>query len=427
MLLCGLPFAIALGRSAFINLLPTTQLIGVGSHSLGAQDLLFGSLGLCWLLSKHWRRDVEAPVIDGWWVLGGLILFFLVAELIIQIAGLGRLSAGAIIDARDWFYVPLGFLLMLDMLRRFTAAEAHDLIRLLSRVTVVLTIFYVANSSGAKIYPYQVYQSITYGGTTFARDFTTLSIWMGLALAYYLARPRVTAETVIGLLILATGCFFSFTRSTVLTVGLMVMLAILLSAWKRGSYRRAIAIIVSGAVIVLLAFTVLPVVAPAQYAYVGARFTQLGSVTAAGHTRDLVIRTDKFDAARRAGAKVDPQLGAGLLDLGAVSSASAYSTSYDSDWITIVYQFGPVGLAIFGLPLVVALFSALRSFFRSGDELSANLSLALLLFAVWALVIRFVSVIYIWWFALGLVGVALIATNSAHRWYEPPPAGVEQP
>ena len=230
MLVCGLPFVIALGRSVFINLLPTTQLIGLGNHSLGAQDLLFGSLGLCWLLSKRWRRDAGAPVIDWWWVLGGLILFFLVAELIIQIAGLGKPSISAIIDARGWFYVPLGFFLMLDMFRRFTAAEADGLIRLLSRLTVVLTIFYVANAAGAKVYPYQVYQTITYVGTSFTRDFTTFSIWMGLAVAYYLARPRITAETVVGLLILATGCFFSYTRSTVLTVGLMVVL--------RGSVQR---------------------------------------------------------------------------------------------------------------------------------------------------------------------------------------------
>ena len=87
----------------------------------------------------------------------------------------------------------------------------------------------------------------------------------------------------------------------------------------------------------------------------------------------------------------------------------------------------PSALAVFGLPLVVALFSGLLAFFRSGDELSASLSLALLLFAVWAFVVRFVSVIYVWWLAIGLFGVALIATNSAHRWYVPPPDGVERP
>lgn len=422
MLLCGLPFVLALGRSVFIDLLPTTQLIAAGGHTLTAQDLLFGCLGLCWILSRNWRRDVGAAVIDGWWVLGGLLLFYLVAELIVQIAGVGRLSAGQIIDARDWFYIPLGFWLMLDMLRRFTAAEAARLVRMLSRVTVALTILYVANARGAHIYPYQVFQTITSGGATFARDFSTLSIWLGLALAYYLSRPRVTAETVIGLIILVVGCFFSFTRSIVILVGLMVVAAVLCSAWKQGNLRRASAIVVGVAVIVLLWFTVLPALAPAEYAYFGARWSQLTSATAAGHTEDLVVRTKAFESARRAGAKIDPQLGAGLLGNG----ATTFSTSYDSDWITIVYVFGPVGLALFGLPLVAALISALRSFFRSRDELSTSLSLALLLFAVWALVIRFVSVVYIWWFALGLAGVALIATNSARRWYVPPSDGVEQ-
>lgn len=413
-IICGLPLVVALGRSAFLDLLPTTAVFSLAGKSLTSQDLVFASLGVGWLLARRWRSECGRPEIHGWWVFGGLLAFFLGVEVLLGLVTAGAFSPMAVIDTREWFYIPLGFMLMLDMFRRLTAQDMLQIIGAVSRVTVVLTILYIAEALGADVYPYEAYQTVTFRGATIIRDFTTLSIWMGLALAYWISRPRLTWEVGASLIVLTAGCFFSYTRSLMLVALLMVVTGLLVSIWKRGDLRRAASIAATGTVLLVLVALVLPVVVPAQYAFFASRWRDVGSSGSPAQVTNLGLRLDAFGRSRQAGAAVDPLMGIGLIT---PDSSTTLSTSYDSDWITIVYRFGLVGLIVFGIPLVAALILAARSLPRRSGQLENGLSLLLLLFVIWTILTRFVTIVYIWWLPLGLLAVALVATDSGDRWY----------
>ena len=124
-------------------------------------------------------------------------------------------------------------------------------------------------------------------------------------------------------------------------------------------------------------------------------------------------RLRQFEQARAAGARVDAYLGAGLFDSSDNVNGAAY-ISPDSDWIGIVYRTGWAGIIVLAAPLAVAIWRGIRAFGRGGTSIAARtLLLTGTLAAVWFAGCRFTSVVYMWWPAVSLLSVALIARAEA--------------
>jgi len=406
--LAGAAAFLALGRSAFIDIVPDQVLSGVSGFSVMTGDVLFAAVALGWLYARRRRRAPRVRLSARWAGLGLGVLLFLGLELALTLAGLGGFHPLSVLGARDWFYIPLGYLLTLDILRRFTADETAQYVGVLSLFTTCLMVLYIAAAFGASVYPYPKYLTTSFGGVTIIRDFTTLPIWLGLAWGYYLSRSHKNGWTFAALAVLAGGAMLTYTRSLVLILATSAGLAIVLLIARRGQRGRALVV---GAASAALAVAVLvggPVLAPAQYGYLTARFGSAGGAGGALTQGSLNFRIGNFQEARVAGSLVDPVFGAGLF--GASVGTSRSYDSYDSDWIRIVYRTAWAGVVVFAAPLILALWWGVRGFLTQGtSSTTGSLLLTAVLATAFFAIGRFTTITYFWWPALSLFSVALIA------------------
>lgn len=399
---------LVLGRSMFIDIDPGRVLIFLSPVAFTGSDLVFVSVALGWLYAIRRRPSPRARVSPMWVVLGALLALFLALELALALASASEFHPTWVLDTRTWFYIPFGYLLTLDILRRFTTDEICEYLRVLTIITTFLMVLYIASALGVSVYPYEKFRTLSFGGATIVRDFATFPAWAGLAWCYYLASPQRKGWAYAAMAVLAAGVLLSYTRSAIGGYAVTAVAGTALLMLRRGRRTQAI---VMGAVCMALAiavFVVGPLLAPQQYGYLQSRFGGEGDVTATAQGRLAA-----FEGARAAGARVDPNLGAGLFD----SSASVFGAQYfsfDSDWIWMVYRTGWVGLFIFAVPLGVGLWRGIRGVVRgelSGPESTVLLTglLTTLLFAG----MRFTSLAYLWWAALSLLSVALVARAEA--------------
>jgi len=408
--LAGAAAFIGLGRSAYINIVPDQVLRQVGPLELTAGDVLFAALVLGWLYARQRRAALRVRLSSKWVVLGVCVAYFLALELALVYANAGGFHPMLILLSRNWFYIPCGYLLTLDILRRFTADETAQYVGVLSLFTTCLMVLYIASALGAPIYPYSKYLATSFAGTAIIRDFTTFPIWMGLAWAYYLSQPKRSAWAYVALAVLAAGTLLSYTRSLILELAVVVLLVVILQMVQQA--RRAQALIIAVVAVAFLGILLVggPVLAPAQYKYLGARLGEVdqpGKALSNANVRQY--RLQLFERAQKAGAQVDHLLGAGLLDP-TTSVASQQYNSYDSDWIRIVYYTGWAGVAVLAMPLVLAIVWGVKRFVsRGGSAGSGTLLLTGVLATVFSFAVRFTGQVYFWWPAVSLFPVALVA------------------
>jgi len=411
--LAGAAAYLALGRSIFIDIWPNQPVLGLALTRFTAGDLLAAALGLGWLYART-RRPVPcvrlAPV---WARLGILIAAFFAVEFVLACVGFTELHPALMLTTRDWFYIPLGYFITLDVLRRFTTDETAQYIGVLSLFTVFASVLYVASSLGLPIYSYRKNLVTVFAGTTIIRDFSPVSFWAGLAWCYYLSRPRKGVWTYVALAAVASGVLISYSRQFIALLVATAVLATALMLVRHGQRVRVIIIVgVACAALVAVVLTLGPVVAPAQIGYLQER---LGLLVQSGSIRDDLttqLRLRAFDQARAAGARVDPFVGAGLFD----SSGGMYGRywSSDSDWIGIVYSTGWTGVIVLAMPFGVGLWRAIRGFTkRQPSSVATTLLLTGCLSTAWYLGYKFGSDAYVWWPAVSLLPVALIARAEA--------------
>jgi hypothetical protein len=92
--------------------------------------------------------------------------------------------------------------------------------------------------------------------------------------------------------------------------------------------------------------------------------------------------------------------------------------SYDSDWIHLVFRFGIAGVAVFMLPLIWAQWTALAAFFARRDQTAERLALLILLFNVFIFSQRFSGIVYLWWYPLSTLSIALATLEADQLWYK---------
>jgi hypothetical protein len=411
--LAGAAAFLVLGRSMYIDIYPYQSLLGSAPRSLTSGDLVMAVAALGWLYARARRPVPRAHLAPVWAGLGILVASFLGLEFALAWAGATELHPTYIAATRDWFYIPLGYMLTLDVLRRFTTDEIGRFIGVLSFFTICAAGLYIASALNLPIYPYEKSVTVQLGGTTIIRDFSAMPYWFGLAWCYYLSQPRKKLWMYVALAVVACAVLASYTRSLLALLVLTALLATVLLMVRQGQRSRAI---ILGVVCTVLAVAVLvlgPVVAPAQFGYLQGRFGGLAQSRSLSDDPTTRGRLRDFERARAAGARIDPYLGAGLFD----PSVSLYGRQYwnlDSDWIGIVYRTGWAGIIVFAVPLAVGLWRAVHSYVTHRvSGLATTLLLIGLLSTVWFIGWRFASTVYLWWPAVSLLSVALVARAEA--------------
>lgn len=411
--LAGSAAFLALGRSIYIDIFPGVAVLGGSSLTLTSGDLLFAAVACGWLYARARRPVARVRLAPVWAGVGILVAWFLAMEFALAWASASELHPTLMLAARDWFYIPLGYFMTLDVLRRFTTGEAEQYIGVLSLFTACASVLYIASAANLPIYPYQKYLVTSLRGGVIVRDFSTFPFWAGLAWCHYLAQPRKNVWTYVALAVVACGVLMTFSR---LPIAMLVVTAALATALLLAGRDTRTAAIVAGVVCASLALAVLvvgPVAAPTQFRYLEGRFSGIVRSHSVSYDPDFQYRLQEFEQARAAGAQVDPYLGAGLFDSSANVGGGAY-ISFDSDWIGIVYRTGWAGIIVLVTPLAVALW---RGISRSGRRGSSTAATTLLftgtLAAIWFLGCSFTSIVYLYWPAVSLLSVALIARAEA--------------
>ena len=390
--------------------MPDQILRDVGPLQLTAGDLLFAAVVLGWMYARRHRSVLRVRLSSKWLVLGVCVGCFLAFELALAYANAAGFHPMIFLLSRDWFYIPFGYLMILDILRRFTADEIGQYVGVLSLFTTCLMVVYIASALGAPVYPYPKYLTTSVADTAIIRDFTTFPIWMGLAWAYYLSQPKRTGWAFVALAVLAAGTLLSYTRSLILELAAIAVLAVILQMVQQA--RRVRAVVLAAVAVAFLGILLVggPVLAPAQYKYLTARFGEIdqpGKVLSKNDS--LEYRLQLFQGAQKAGAQVSPLLGTHLFDP-ATSATTQQHGSYDSDWIRIVFYTGWAGVAALAIPLVLAIISGARGFLGGGGlGGSSTLLLTAVLATVFSFAVRFTGLVYFWWPAVSLFPVALVA------------------
>lgn len=411
--LAGAAAFIALGRAAFVDIVPDQVLLS--PMSIKTSDLVFAMLALGWLYARRSRPTPCVGVRARWAWLAGLLAVFLALEYALAFSGAAGFHPMTVLPTRDWVCIPLGYLMTLDILRRFSARETAEYVGVLCLLSTLLMVLYIASALGVPVYPYPKYFTTAYGGVAITRDFTTLPIWSGLAWGYYLSRQEKTGWVMAALAVLTAGTLLTYTRSLVLIAVGVAVLAALLSVAHRDL--RARALVVLGPVLLLVLGVVIagPAVMPAQFGYLASRFSTLQLSGTSIADRNISIRMQRFETARQAAALVDPVFGAGLVDASPDENGQQYN-SYDSDWIRILYRTGWAGVVVFLAPLVLGLWWGAREFLtQPAGGPTHRLLLMGVLAASYALATRFTGMVYFWWPALSLFALAVVAYASGFQ------------
>jgi hypothetical protein len=405
--LAGAAVYLALGPSIYIDLFPGHSVLG-STLPVTTGDLLFAAVALGWLYARTKRPVPRVRLSAAWTVIGILVSCFLVLELALAWASATELHPQLILATRDWFFIPVAFLMTLDVLRRFTAEEIAQYVGVLSLFTACVMVLYIASALNIPVYPYAKNFTAVIDGGIVSREFTAFPLWAGLAWCHYLSQPRKNVWTYAGMALLTCGVIFSFTRSMIGLLVVTAMLAVVLLMFRRGRRTHALVVFATCAALAVVVLLAGPVVAPRQFGFLKERFGR-GSVSA---DPNAVFRVEAFDQAHAAGARADRYLGAGLFDSAPSVNGGQYLSS-DSDWIGIVYRTGWVGIIVLAVPLAVAIWRGTRSFVRGGSSgTAATLLLTGVLATVWYVGVRFVSPVYLWWPSVSLFSVALVAYAS---------------
>jgi hypothetical protein len=411
--LAGGAVFLALGRSAFMDILPDQALVQAHSVSLMTGDLMFAALALGWLYARRRRAVPQVRMSARWSSLGALLAAFVVVELAATLASADGFQPMDFLTTRNWFYIPLGYLMTLDILRRFSRDEVLEFVRVLCLVTTCLTPLYIASALGAPIYPYPKAVVVAYEGASIVRDFATLPWWFGLAWCYYLSRWRWNWWTVLALGVLAGGALASYTRSIIVMLLVTTVIAAAFHVVHRGGRVRTFVVVIVSVALAWVAVAGVSVVAPSQYAFLQGRFADVQTPESVLTAPNVASRVSYFRQARIAGSLVDPVFGAGLYGVPG-DAGRPFVGTYDSDWIRLIYYSGWAGIVVFAAPLLLALWwggSAARK--EPTSSVTGTLLLTgVLTTALW-FGLRFMSTSYFYWPALSLFGVTLIAYATA--------------
>jgi hypothetical protein len=401
------PLFLSFGRAGFIDIMPSTEF-----GPLSIQDMFFLLIVIGWLKSRRQR-----PANTEFWKNKAArwafipIIFFAI-ELVYSLLLQGYLGYSSLLQIRPWLYFPLSYLFFVDTYRRYDRAELLFLFRTLAEISAFLLVFYIANSFfDLGLYPYKMYLESTYGGTFILRDLSTFPLQLiGLAIAYLsCVRPKNLGGIVI-LAIIVVGTLFTYQRSLIVLVIAAPFIVLLLVLMRHRRLKIPQKTVLKAVGIAAIGIIILIQLIPVQLEYIGLRFYEVMSKGLLS-SRNVQYRISFFLYNLARAARSSIVLGSGFWGKGGLDS-------YDSDWIFLVFRFGLAGIMVFLAPIILAIVVSIKCFWRAASKDAELFSLILVLYLFFYFVLRFTSIVYLWWFPVSVWGFALIAIERFDLWLE---------
>ena len=331
--------------------------------------LLMGWLVLVWIVTVARRSRLDdRPV--GLFGAGRIlpeelpligIALLIAAHAVAAFTATGDLQNAAA-SASGASYLLLGYLLLRGIASRATRAETQEFLAAVVLVnTVACGLFILDQGLHVPIYLGQANITSLSAGQDITRATTFAPMFNLLALGFVLARRRWTAGWLIVLAITLLAILVSLTRTLIIAAFVGVIVAIVARELARPDFNRVarrIGSIVLGGAVVVAAFSR---IAPAYWRFLLKRFSEFTSGRSGTQVSNWHIRVIHWDAVERVVAKSDQLFGLGFPKAASNSvGLHIYLWSADMTWLPIMYMFGYVGLALFGLLLAGFMTRALR-------------------------------------------------------------------
>ena len=219
--LISLPLVLAFGGAIYLDIY--TLRVVVGGVGLELHDILLilQLLGWWYIALKRPHSQPIAKNVGYWGALMVLSYYFVI--MIYSLPSLERLLSRAILGFPRLFYLPLGFLIMLDTYRRFSRDEVMMWLRDLSAVTVFLSVLYILNS----LYPGSVYEiagaDVYDPALGIVRSYSSFPYWLLLAWIYLISSPVLSLGKWASVGILLLSSVFYYSRAFLLIAICLIM------------------------------------------------------------------------------------------------------------------------------------------------------------------------------------------------------------
>ncbi len=425
LVVCALPITLSLGETIFITTWGVKFNLPLVPIPLDWRDIVLGTLIAAWLyarlqrpLSGRLTRGMDLAVV-------GLMMVLVVVQIPISWLRDDAFKPGVVLAVRFWTYLPLSIWLWAGILRRSTRAEIENLLQALALVTIPLAGLYALSAVGVSIYPQTSWDPISFGAATIVRDYITFPVWLKVALAYFLLRPRQNLGSMVAIGVLLVAVILTYTRSWVLPAAMMIGIAFvhsLLAAAQVGAWlRRGVVTLLAA----LVAIGAVMTVAPDNVNFLVGRMEE--AQTMGLLTTNLVSRANTVDEITWYISGIDPIWGAGFAVQTARDSELINQNFLVGDilWAYVLLPLGWSGVAVFGLLFVIFVRVALRLWGQRQNLARSQLSALAVMVLVWDIVRTFTSAEYVLQYPVAAALVFGLVIVEARAAWRPPVSPVE--
>lgn len=416
--LLGIPFLMFMSNSIFFENAKPFQIPGSIFY-----QLMFIWLVLLWLLSKTFVTDKVNNKITNTTL--NAIDYCVIILIVISIIGLIRaISNYYPITTGIWeeFWIEISLFLGYFIIKNWSSANKPEVIVsfLYSLVIVnsIASVLYILHQGlHFNIYIEEEYMSESIGGQIITRTFWFMPQFLFFSIAFLLVFTKKYSFVSIGLLLVnLLAIVISYTISYLIISILILVIYFILTGLKNRklptAFKNLIVYAIMGMAGVFIMFKLLPT----NMAYLMSRISEhTERQYTVKEPNDLDVR---FTNTAVTISTIDHDKK--LLGMGPVTKAQVakvedmQGTTADMAWSGVIFRWGFIGLALFGL---IYVFSFLRAFnfFMKSDGIVSDLALMLLLYIISEFIESFVS----WTFlsghglAIGLWYFALLSALSA--------------
>ena len=384
---------------------------------INREDVLFLMVLFSWIYMR-WRRPVVKPW--KWNIVIVLIVFFaglIFFEMVFGLIQGSDIKLGVIVLIRPYIYLPLGFLIWMDILRRVTSDEFFNWLKSISWLTVGLTVLYIFSAMGMKIYPDEPYQLISVGSAIVIRDFVTFPHWVFLSIFTLLSEIGFKKLSsihflinIIGVSVLLSGILFSLTRSVIFSVMFCVALLMLFVLLRMRNRKKILVFMVL--IIFFLSILIIAQIAPANWQTLTDRFSSLDNNLMGG---SLGFRLMKFNELQEYLNNKNIFFGVGLNPTALTRSQGPITYWGDMMWFTVLFYFGWVGMGIVIFVLIFSLIQSGRGALVLGQK-DLAISWIFFLLCIFYLITSLTTESYFMFYAVSFFGIAGVTVQESGLW-----------
>lgn len=416
--LISIPLVLLFGRAIYLNIF-SWKIIAPGGIGLGPHDILLILQFIGWWYIRVKRPDSRPISKNVGYRIGLIVLFYYGFLLLSSLPFADRLFSRQILYFPRIFFLPIGFLLMLDTYRRFSRNEILMLLRDLSFVTVFLSCLYILNATySSSIYEIWDTTSTCVTKSGILRNYGAYPYWALMALIYFVSSPGFQTGKVLSICILLLASLFYYSRAFLLIALLLIVFGHFFILAKK----RNISSVVAPAIVIIVLLILFPIAKelfPVRFDYFSQRFEPMKALEI-NSVHSVASRIDKFKIAWMAINRASVLTGSPAY--GAADRPYAWvGGSYDSDYYPVIVFTGIIGVVLYLVPQLLALGASVFLISkRNGDSFgSFRMSLIAGLYILGGLIWSIVSINYMYFPTLSTFALVLISLEAGSLWMQP--------